>query len=138
MKLQLHGEIQCYYDKINSDGNNTPSENTFEPCIFEIESVAVGLICCMDINDPQVYVPVIDDLMEFKCENKVLAISAFMTDRSWFSGDSVASYLSGLYVVLANGCGLGPKSFITDAKGNKLSSSDITLGNVSIINYGVT
>lgn len=138
MKLQLHGEAQCYYDKINPDGNNALSENQFEPCIFEIETVAVGLICCMDINDPQVYEPVKDALVKSECENRVIAISASMTDSSWFSGQSVASYLRGFYVILSNGCDLGPKSFITDTTGNKLPRLDVALGDVNIINCGVT
>ena len=92
----------------------------------------------MDINNPTVYTPVKKLIEKSKCKYKVIAISAYMTDKSWFSGESLQPYLWGFNVVLSNGCNDGPRSFITDTKGQKLSSLEIELGKIKLINCGST
>ncbi|GAA6168432.1 hypothetical protein [Sessilibacter corallicola] len=138
MNLQVSGKIECFYDKVGDDGSNTPSTGAFIPCVYELNDVAIGLVCCMDINNPVVYAPVIERLNKSLLKHKVLAISAYMTDKSWFSGESLQPYLCGFNVVLSNGCAYGPRSFISDENGLKLKSLELSLGNRKLINCGNT
>ncbi|GAB2188983.1 hypothetical protein MAH1_05900 [Sessilibacter sp. MAH1] len=138
MKLLKDGKALFHYDKVESDGRNCPSQTIFQPCIYKTPLIAIGLICCMDINNPDVYLAIRESLKETNAEHKVIAVSAYMTDSSWFSSNTLASYLHGYYVVLSNGCVNGPSSFISGPDGIKTKKSEVNLDNAKIINCGLT
>lgn len=131
MMLLKDGNIKMYYDKIAAPTTE------FKPRVYIYGSVAVGLICCRDINNSVVYRSTMEELSVSGCEHKVIVISAHMTDKSWFSGDTVPPYLKNYYVILSNGCDGGPNSFISNTSGLKISELEIQLDNVKIIICGV-
>lgn len=137
MKLQVNGVVERFYDKVGNDGANIPAHDTYSPCVFENDDVIIGLICCMDINNPIVYSPIKKALEQSKCTHKAIAVSAHMTDKDWFSGEILQPYLHGFNVILSNGCIDGPKSFISDENGRKLPNLEISLGKTKIINCGI-
>lgn len=138
MKLLLNGVMKGFYDKVDSDGRNLPAEDQFKPFVYEINSVAIGMICCMDINNPAVYNQIKDALLDSKCQHKIIAISAYMTDRSWFNDCALQPYLHGFWVVLSNGCFDGPSSFIASPEGKKLGVLEIEFDGVKLTNCGVS
>ncbi len=106
--------------------------------IYEVGALAIGLICCLDINNGDIVRAIKEGLNNSNCEHEMIVISAYMTDRSWFSGDSVQPYLHGLYVILANGCNYGVSSFISTTTGKKLSDLELRFGDIRVLNCGIT
>ena len=138
MYVMENGKIKSHYDKIESDGHNLPSKNEFTPVVHKFENIAFGIICCMDIDRPDIVASTMEGLNNLNCQYKVIAVSAHMTHTGWFSGNSLSSYLHGAYIILSNGCEYGVKSFIANPDGKKIDGSKIEIGKVHIHNCGVT
>jgi predicted amidohydrolase len=138
MYVMENGKIKSHYDKIESDGNNLASQRSFSPVVHKFENIALGIICCMDIDRPDIVDSTMKALNRLNCQYKVIAVSAHMTHTGWFSSDSLPSSLHGAFVILSNGCDCGVKSFIASPEGKKVDGLRVKIGNAYVHNCGIT
>ena len=138
MYISQDGKIQSHYDKICDDGFSIPSRKNFSPVTFTYQSIALGIICCIDIDRPDIVHAMRAALEKLKRRHKIIAISAYMTHTNWFSDNRLSPNLHGVYIVLSNGCDYGVKSFIADPEGNKINGHTIVLEYTTVQNCGTT
>lgn len=137
MSLSVNGKVQISYDKIHSDGKNKAGDLDQEIDVFVIDKTAIGLVCCMDVNNPPLLMNVKNKLDASGATNKVICISAHMSS-DWFKGEILSPDLHGYLVVMSNGNPDGVDSFLAGVDGRKLVGLSMNIGNLSIINNGCT
>lgn len=137
MHLHKNGTPELFYDKVLSDKvKNIEGISNKHPAVYEVKNVVIGLICCMDVNEPTVINSVKEGVKLSNCKHKVIAISSFMTN-DWFGENTLQPYLHGFTVVMANGNTEGVKSFITGQDGVKMPVTEVNLGGIRLINCGL-
>ena len=137
MCLYLNGEIKLSYEKIRSDGRNIEGSERQEIKIYEIENMAIGLVCCMDVNNPNLLLQVKHLLEKSACQHKLIAISAHMSS-DWFPSEQVSPDLQGYIVALSNGNRSGVRSFIAGKNGYKIHGLNYTVGTACLSLNGCT
>jgi len=137
MSLAENGEIKVSYDKICSDGKNVAGDHGQNIEIFVTDIAAIGLVCCMDVNNPQLLNNVKRKLDASGSTNKIICISAHMSS-DWFGNKKLPTNLHGYLVVLSNGNPGGVDSFIAGVDGMKLGDLSMNIENLSITNNGCT
>ena len=113
------------YLKIGSDGRTVGSRNICQSPVYQAANVCVGMIICMDVNNPVFLRTVVDKIRSSTASQKFLCIPADM-DANWFVGDKLAfpQEFGGVHVVVCNHTKTYPDircaSFITDTLGTKI------------------
>lgn len=131
MFLGLDGTVMLYYDKLDSDGKNVCG-SWVNPLIWARGDLAIGMICCMDIQRPEIWNGTREALLAKLCEHKVLAICGYMGPQ-WLSNDPLSFWQRGIYVVCSNGQKGGTRSFIATPEGRKISGAQYEIGGDHII-----
>jgi len=137
MFLSENGIIKFSYDKIHSDGNNKAGDPCQNIEVFIADEAAIGLVCCMDVNNPPLLMSVKSKLDAAGSTNKIICISAHMS-ADWFESETLSSDLHGYIVVMSNGNPDGVRSFIAGADGTKVDSLRMNIGSLSIVNNECT
>ena len=92
MHLHKNGVPELFYDKVLSDKvKNIEGISNKHPAVYEVKNVVIGLVCCMDVNEPTVINSVKERINLSGCQHKVIAISSFMTN-DWFGGHILQPY----------------------------------------------
>jgi len=137
MFLSENGTIMISYDKIRSDGDNVAGDPDQNIEVFTTDDIAIGLVCCMDVNYEPLLSRVKSKLDNSGSAHKIICISAHMSAGSgWFMREPLSPDLRGYIVVLSNGNPDGIKSFIAGVDGFKLDNLSMNIGHLSIINNG--
>jgi len=123
MYLYHNGEEEISYDKICSDGKNIEGDPDQDIKVYEWEDIAIGLVCCMDVNNASLLNKVKEVLATSLCKIKIIAISSHMTS-DWFSSNFISPDFHGHLVALSNGNEYGVASFIAMSDGQKISSTN--------------
>jgi len=137
MFLSVNGTIKISYDKMRSDGKNEAGDPYQNIEVFTTDEAAIGLICCMDVNNEPLLSRVKSKLDTSGSAHKIICISAHMSaDSGWFMREPLSPDLRGYIVVLSNGNTDGIKSFIAGVDGIKMDNLSMNIGSLSIINNG--
>ena len=123
MYLYHNGEEKISYDKILSDGNNIEGDSGQKMELYEDENIAIGLVCCMDVNNSSFLKSVKELLANSACKHKIIAISAYMTS-DWFGAELISPDFHDYVVALSNGNENGVPSFIAGKDGYKITGTN--------------
>jgi predicted amidohydrolase len=118
----LHqGVNRIAYTKVESDGRTICAGNLPKRASYETPSICTGVAICMDIDQPDVWLPVVDRLRASAARYKILCVPSDMRPH-WFSGDRLANTgFEGVNVVVCNSTSRIDSrrcSFMTDTHGN--------------------
>lgn len=119
------GEMVMSYLKVFSDGR-TRGNGIFEqlPVYCSGDDLGIGVLVCLDVDEPASSLPVLDALRETYCRHRLLCVPADMGSH-WFPHRELLgeSKYAGAFVALCNNIKThgdhGCKSFVTDTSGIK-------------------
>jgi len=124
--IQHRSHNHIDYQKVLSDGHSDGGPPPSCPPIYVCDTIAVGLLICMDIQEPVLTGRVIERLHQATAPFKVLCIPAEMSaGGGWFSEPTLGDpRWSGIHVALSNNNVRYPqhrvRSFIADAARQKV------------------
>lgn len=117
------GENQVDYLKVGADGHTRGGAAPAETPVYETDEVAVGLLVCMDVNDPFLQGRVTERLRAARAPHRVVCVPAQMFGFTWFLGPDLNRSWWGLHVAVCNAVDRYPehrlRSFIADPSGRK-------------------
>ncbi len=101
--LLFHGgENRIDYLKIGSDGRTKGARASCRRAVFSRSDICIGVVICMDVQDPGFLGPVTDTVRSSTSKLKFICIPADM-DAVWFSGDILHDpKFEGVRVILCN------------------------------------
>jgi hypothetical protein len=124
--IQHRSHNHIDYQKVRSDGHSEGGPPPTSLPIYVCDTIAVGLLICMDIQEPILTNSVVAGLHRATAPFKVLCIPAEMhLSGGWFSGQTLGnSGWVGIHVALSNNnARYGEhriRNFIADATGQKV------------------
>ena len=128
--IQHRSHNHIDYQKVLSDGRSNGGPPPSYPPIYVCDTIAVGLLICMDIQEPVLTGRVIEGLHQATAPFKVLCIPAEMgAGGGWVSEPSLGDpRWSGIHVALSNNNARYPehriRSFIADSARHKVVVQD--------------
>jgi hypothetical protein len=120
------GENQIDYLKVGADGHTEGAPPPASVPVYDTGEVAVGLLICMDVQNPMLANAVAEQLRNAAAPRKVLCIPAEMVGGSWFTDPLIGPpSWAGLQVALSNNDVRYPnnrlRSFITGRARSKIA-----------------
>jgi len=95
------GSERINYTKVNSDGITKGSGNREQCPVYSVGDVCVGVLICIDVDDPIFSNAIIDSVKSSKKRWRILCVPADM-HNSWFNNGGLTAKFGGVYVVLSN------------------------------------
>jgi len=126
--LMHRGSNKIEYLKVETDGRTNGSNDTKQNPVYEFDNICVGLLICMDIDNPDFSKIVIDKIISSSAKLKLLCVPADMGSH-WFADNNLQAphKFKGINVILCNHTKTHQdrcKSFITDTQGRKIRVQD--------------
>ena len=122
--MLYNGTNHVSYLKVETDGRTRGTDDCTQVPIARFSNMCVGMLVCMDVQNPMFSLKVLKALQSCSHPLKLLCIPADMGSY-WFEGSTLpfpAQY-SGIYVALSNHTkthDVRCKSFVADVHGNKI------------------